>query len=226
MRAAEKKSIDLGVGYWREKPLGENANLVAMQLPPFDEFDKTRAGSAGEPDTIVDLGNCGLIRTAANGADGSDDTHVIGGAHLQQRPDTGVDHADDRRVVGGLQVGERRRRRGVARHDNELHVVGVDEPLGDLVAVRPDVFLRFTAVGVSAGIANVDQLFLRKEVDQRACNGEPTETAIEYPDRTIVHLLTIRRVTEATWHLFAKRYQVPFSQKEPGTSIVEWFWGG
>ena len=226
MRASQQESIDFGVDDRRQKPLREHANLIAVQLSPFDELDEPWARSTGEPDSVVDLGDCGLIGTAANRADGADNTDVVGCADLQQRSNPGVDHADDRRVVGGLQVGERCGRRGVARHDDEFHVVGVDKPLRDLVAICPDVFLRLTAVGVSAGIADVYQVFLGEKVDQRACNGESTETAIEYPDRTIVHLLTIRRVTEATWHLFAKRYQVPFSQKEPGTSIVEWFWGG
>src|SRR5690606_28553751 len=52
---------------------------------------------------------------------------------------------------------------------------------------------RARPVGVAAGVAQVDEVLGRQEVDQRTGHGEATEAAVEHPDRPVVHTTRLRR---------------------------------
>ena len=87
-----------------------------------------------------------------------------------------------------LQLVERGGRGGVARHDHQLHVVLAHEEVADLRARSPrTVVERPGPVRIAPGVADVDEVLVGQQVDQRTSNGEPAEPAVEHADGPVVH---------------------------------------
>ena len=87
------------------------------------------------------------------------------------------------------QLVERGGRRGVAGDDDRLHVVVLDQAPGQLAGEAAHLGLRSRPVRVAAGVADVDEVLGRQQVDHGAGDGEAAEPAVEHPDRP-VHLAT------------------------------------
>ena len=55
--------------------------------------------------------------------------------------------------------------------------------------------LRPRPVRVAAGVADVDEVLVRQQVDDGTGHGEPAEPAVEHPDRPIHHAQATQRLT-------------------------------
>ena len=65
----------------------------------------------------------------------------------------------------------------------------LDEAPRQLAGELANLVLRTWAVGIATGIADVDDVFRRKQIDDGPGNGQPTEPTVEHPDRS-VHVAT------------------------------------
>ena len=106
---------------------------------------------------------------------------------------TGLDHTDDRHIYAGLEPIEPGGRSGVAGDDHELHVMFSHEEVCDLLRIGTDLLERTRSVGVPTGVAEIDEMLQRQEVDEGSGDGEPPEAAVEHPDRAIIHPARLRR---------------------------------
>ena len=77
--------------------------------------------------------------------------------------------------------------RRVARHHDHLGVVLVHQLGRDLPGKDPNLVERAGTVGVTTGVADVDQVLLGQQVDERPGHRETAETAVEHADRTVIH---------------------------------------
>ena len=96
-----------------------------------------------------------------------------------------LDHVDHRNRQLVAQFVERGGGRGVAGHDDRLGVVLLDQAPGQFVGEAGHLGLRARPVRVATGVTDVDDVLGRQQVDQRPGDGEPTEPAVEHPDRPI-----------------------------------------
>src|SRR5207248_8213710 len=85
----------------------------------------------------------------------------------------------------------------VAGHDDHLHVVAVDEECGDLASEVANFLERARAIRVAAGVAEVHEVLVGKEIDQGPGDGQPAEPAVEHPDGSVVHLRSRRSTSDA-----------------------------
>ena len=106
---------------------------------------------------------------------------LASGAH------TGVDDTDHGHRQQRAQGVEGGGRGGVARHHDELDVDLVDQPACDLHGEGPHLVEVARPVGIAARVADVDELLVGGEVDQRPSHGQPTEPAVEHADGAAVH---------------------------------------
>ena len=187
MGAAEQQRVDAGVLQGCQEPLGEHVDLVAAGVASLDELDETGTGRTAELHTTVRLVHRALICARANGADRADHTHVAVAGGRHQRAHSRLDDADHRHIERRTQFVERRGRRRVARHDDELHVVFLDEKPGDLVGIGPNLDQRSRPIRIARRVADVDEILARQQVDQHAGHGETTEAAVEHANGAIVH---------------------------------------
>ena len=186
MSAAEQQRVDLGVAHRREQPLGEHGHLVARRLAALDELDEPRTRRARQLDRRVGRGDRSLVGARSDRADGADHADAPVAGRADQRAHAGLDHADHRHRQLRGQVVERRRRRGVARDDDGLHVELLDEGGADLEGELLHLGLRPWPVRVAAGVADVHEVLVGQQVDDGPGDGEAAEAAVEHPDRAVV----------------------------------------
>ena len=115
--------------------------------------------------------------------------HAAGKTGLDKCSRPGLDDVDHENGKLLLQHVEGGRRRRVARNDNRLHVVLLDQAPGQLSGELAYLALPAWPVWVPPGVADVDQVLRRQQVDDGAGHSEPTEATVEHPDRS-VHLAT------------------------------------
>ena len=58
----------------------------------------------------------------------------------------------------------------------------LDEFVHDPESVFPHLRERFVAIGRVGRVADVEKLFIRQLIDDRACDSEPADPAIKNPD--------------------------------------------
>ena len=80
---------------------------------------------------------------------------------------------------------ERGRGRAVARDDEHLDAA-VEQTVGDLERVLAHLVGRLRSVREPAGVTEVDDVLVGKQVDERPHDGETAEAAVEHSDRTPV----------------------------------------
>ena len=86
----------------------------------------------------------------------------------------------------GLQAGQRGSGRGVARHDDELDVLGL-EAGRDLVCESAQLLERVRAVRETTGIAEVHEVLVREGDEALVEDGEPSDTRVEQAYGAGVH---------------------------------------
>ena len=89
---------------------------------------------------------------------------------------------DQRHGQVGGQVGQRRRRGRVAGHDDDLDVVLLHQVPRQLAGEGAHLGLRPGAVGVAAGVAEVDEVLVGEQVEEGPGHGEPTEAGVEHAE--------------------------------------------
>ena len=97
----------------------------------------------------------------------------------------GVDHVEHGHGQLGAQLVEPGRGRGVARDDDRLDAVVVDEAASELGGVAAHLVERLGPVRVAPGVTDVDEVLARQEVDHGPRDGEAAEARVEHPDRPI-----------------------------------------
>ena len=112
------------------------------------------------------------------------DAPVAGRA--DERTHTGIDHPDHRHRQLRGQVFERRSRSGVACDHDGFHVELLDEGGPDLEGELRHLGLGPWPVGIAAGVADVHEVLVGKQVDDGPGDGEAAEAAVEHPDRAVV----------------------------------------
>ena len=128
-----------------------------------------------------------LIGARADRTDRADDRDAAGHGGPQGRPQAGLDDAHDWHVDRSPQPLEAGRGRGVARHHDQLGVVFADQLGGDLPGKGPHLVQRPRAVGIAAGVADVDEVLLREQVDDSPGYRQTAKSAVKHADRTDVH---------------------------------------
>ena len=189
MGAAEQQRVDPRDLDRRQQTLGQHLHLLSRGLPTLDELDEAGAGGVGERDLGPCRGDGPLVRAGADRADGRDHAHPAVPRGLEERAHTGIEHSDHGHVVVEPQEVEGGRGGVVARDDDHLDVVGVDQQVGDLACELTDLVERPGPVGIAAAVAEVDDVLVGKQVDHGASHGEPSEAAVEHADGPVVHEL-------------------------------------
>src|SRR5262245_6687200 len=82
-----------------------------------------------------------------------------------------------------LQVLQRHRARRVAGDDQHLDLL-LDQKLGVLERGTGYHVRRLRAVGIAAGVAEVDEVLIRKQLAHRAHDGEAADAGVEDADRS------------------------------------------
>ena len=128
-----------------------------------------------------------LIGARRDGADGADHAHPsrVGGS--QGGPQAGFDHADDRHLGRRVQTVEAGGGRRVARHHQQLDVVVLDQLGRDLPGKPAHLVQGARAIGIPAGVADIDEVLGGQQIDDGPGDGETAETAVEHADRPVVH---------------------------------------
>ena len=185
MGAAEQQRIDLGVDDRSEQALGEHVHLFGIGLASLDELDEPGAGGTGELDVRRGQGGGLLVGAASDGADGADHPDSVGVGDRQHRSQAGLDDTDHRDVDAGLELVEGDGGGGVAGDDDQLRVEVLDHPVGDLMGEGSHLVVRTRPVGIPPGVAEVDEILTRRQVDQRTRDGQTSEPGVEHRNRTI-----------------------------------------
>ena len=84
------------------------------------------------------------------------------------------------------QLVERGRGRGVAGDHHQLDVVALDEDPGELAGEHAHLGPRAGTVGVAAGVAEVDEVLGREQVDDGPGDGEAAEAGVEHADGPVI----------------------------------------
>ena len=192
MGASEEQGVDVGVAHGRQQTLGEDVHVLAGGLSALDELDETGARGALELYGRTGRGHRALVGTRRNRPDGRDHAHPSFASGCEQGTHAGVDDAHDRNVVLEAQSLERRRRRVVAGDHDHLHVVAIDEQLGDLAGEFAHLFERSRPVWIAARVTEVDEILVGQQVDEGPGDGQAPEPAVEHPDGPVVHPLPRR----------------------------------
>ena len=122
----------LGVDDGRQQPLGQHVHLVAARLAPLDELDEARAGRAGELDARRRLRRrpAGRRPSAIVPTVPMTPTRPLRVAATSERTPGSMTPTTGTAQLTSLQLVEGGRGGGVARHDDQLHVVLVDQRAG------------------------------------------------------------------------------------------------
>jgi hypothetical protein len=96
------------------------------------------------------------------------------------------DHADHGHAELGLELGERGRRGRVARDDDELHALRLEEG-ADLAREAPQLRERARPVRETGAVAEVDEVLVRQRDEALVQDGEAAHARVEHPDRPLVH---------------------------------------
>ena len=179
--------VDAGMYDRRQQSLGQHVHLFRRRLAPLHELDEAGAGRARQRHRRPQRAHGPLVRARSDGADRSDHTDPVVARHPHRGPHAGVDHTDQRHLVLEPQQIEGGRRRGVAGHDDHLHVVLVDQLPRDLAGELAHLVERPRAVRIPAGIAEVDEVLVGQQVDEGTRHRETAESTVEHPDGAVVH---------------------------------------
>ena len=185
--APEQEGVDLRVDEGGQQALGEDLDLGTAHHSPLDELDEAGAGAGHDLGAGGQPAHRVLVGPGGHGADRPDDTEPAGRGSLGHGGHAGIDHADHRYGHGVGQVVEGGRGRRVAGHDQELDVEAIDQFAGDLQGEPADLVERPVPVGVPTGVAQVDEVLRRQEVDGGPGDGQPTEAGVEHPDWSVGH---------------------------------------
>ncbi len=187
MGAAEQQRVDVCVDDGTQQSVGEQANAVALDFAAFDELDETRAGARRQLDVEAERSSSGCVGAGIDRPDGADHTDASAPAGLLGRDEAGLDHADDRDVEFVAELVESGRRRGVAGDDQQLRPMFVAEKATDLQGEVADFVQVARAVGVPARVSEIDEILIRQEIDEGACNGQSAEPTVEHRDGPTGH---------------------------------------
>ena len=169
----------------REEALGQDRHLLAVGLAPLDELDEARARRGRERDVgpgRLDGPGVGARRHGAHRADHADAARPGG---LDEGSRAGLDHLEhgDRQL--GRQLVETGRGRRVAGHDHGLGLEVLDQAPGQLAGEDLDLGLGPGPVRVAAGVADVDEVLGRQQVEHGPGDGQAPEAGVEHPDGPI-----------------------------------------
>ena len=96
------------------------------------------------------------------------------------------DHADDRHRQLFLELRQRRRRGGVAGHEDQLHVLCL-EKASDLGREAADLRQRPRAVRQARVVAEVDEVLVRQGDQALVQDGEAADSGVEHADGPRIH---------------------------------------
>jgi hypothetical protein len=187
VRAPEQQRVDAGFLHGRQQALGQHGDLVADRLAPFDELDEAGTGGARQVDGCTGVVDGALIGAGRDGAHGADHAHPPRFGGGDEGPHTWLDDADDGHRQLGREVVEASGGGRVARHDEQLDVVLFHQAPRDLPGELAHLGLRAGAVGIATGVADVDEVLGRQQVDHSTRDGEAAEARVEHADGAIRH---------------------------------------
>ncbi len=165
--------------------------LVARGVARLDVLDEDRAGRREELDVGAGLDDRSIVGAARDGRLGADQADPIVARGMHGGPNPRVDHPDDRDAVGVRHVGDRRHLDRVAGDHQHLDVAFGQVPR-DLERERADLLERPRAVGEPAVVAEVQDRFVRQQVEDGAGDGEPADAGVEDADRPLIAHPTVR----------------------------------
>ena len=187
VRTAEDHRVHAGL----LQRLGVRANrvrdLLAERLVRLDERHEPRAGDRERPP-----------RPASSARTSSTYLPLATVASVARRPirrflvgeDGGVrlgrEDADHGNGELPLEIGERGRRRRVARSDDELHALLL-EVARDLACEAPDLVQRPRPVRESRAVAEVDEVLVREGDEALVQDGEAAHAGVEHANRAGIH---------------------------------------
>ena len=102
-----------------------------------------------------------------------------------------LEDADDRHRQLLLELRERRRGRGVARGDYELHALALQETC-DLAGEAPDLFGRPRPVRKARAVADVHEVLVRERDETLVEDGQPAHAGVEHAERPWIHEAIVR----------------------------------
>ena len=213
--AAEQQRVDVGRPHRREEALGQDRHLLAVGLAPLDELDEARARRGGERDVRpgrLDGPGVGAGRHGAHRADHADAARPGG---LDEGSRAGLDHLEDGDRQLGRQLVEAGRGRGVAGHDHGLGLEVLDQAPGQLAGEDLDLGLGPGPVRVAAGVADVDEVLGRQQVEHGPGDGQPPEAGVEHPDGPIHRRQATERPASGPATLAAARKPRPGWRPRP-----------
>ena len=170
-----------------EQTLRQDVDLIALGLAPLDELDEAGASTAGELHRRPLRPPRPLVRTRRDGPDRAYDAHSPVPGDEDGRAHAWVDHSDQGDVELEPEQIQGGGRRGVARDHDHLHAMFADEVGGDLTGELAHLVQGPGTVRVPAGVAYVDDVLPRDQVEDGPGHCQPAEAAVEDPDRAVVH---------------------------------------
>ena len=102
-----------------------------------------------------------------------------------------LEDADDRHRELLLELRERRRRRGVARGDDELHALTLEEAR-DLAREAADLVGRTGPVRQPRAVADVHEVLVRERDEALVEDGQPAHAGVEHAERPPIHQAIVR----------------------------------
>ena len=102
-----------------------------------------------------------------------------------------LEDADDRHRQLLLELRERRRGRGVARGDDELHALALQEAR-DLAGEAPDLVGRPRPVRKARTVADVHEVLVRERDEALVEDGQPAHAGVEHAERPRIHQAIVR----------------------------------
>ena len=167
------------------------AGLLAERVVALDERDERRAGDRGDGGAGVErphellVAAAGDRRLRGEQADAPVAGGLDGGVRLR------LEDADDRHRQLLLELRERRRGGGVARSDDELHALPLEEAR-DLVGKAADLVGRARPVRQPRAVADVDEVLVRERDETLVEDGQPAHAGVEHAERSPIHQSIVR----------------------------------
>lgn len=155
--------------------MGDNAVGDGVLQPPFfDGGDKHRALAAGDTHLRGKGVDGHFVGFAADGAPCADDADMAVARRRDGSLRPGGDDARDRDVEALVQLWDGKGRSGVAGHDDHLRLLRQQHG-ADLSRVTLDGGAALSPVRDAGRIADVKDVFLREELAERGCDGQPAD---------------------------------------------------
>jgi len=131
------------------------------------------------------------VRAACDRRLGREQAHASVARRKRSGARLRLENTDDRHGEGTLEIGQSGGGRRVARDDDELDALQLEEA-PDLEREAAYLLERTGAVGQPRVVAEIEHVLVREAHEHLVEDGEPTHAGVEHADRSLVHAGIIR----------------------------------